>query len=153
MTVGSRGGPRKLYEDPDEMQKDVNKYFDSITKVIEDADGNKIRVYHRPPTVAGLAVALDTNRSTLLRYQKEYGDEFHNIISRAKEKIEAYAAEELYRTKGTTRGVMFALTNNYPDWNKEQNVNINQTTQDITDMSEEERNKRIQELRNKLNKD
>ena len=100
-----------------------------------------------------MAVALDTSRSTLLRYQKEYGDEYHNIIKRAKEKIEAYAEEELYRTKGTTRGVVFALTNNFADWNKEKNVNINQKTEDISGLSEAERKERIKELRNKLAED
>lgn len=63
-----------MFESPEKLQALIDKYF-------EDCDANN-EIY----TVTGLAMALDTDRATLVRY--EHKDEFYNTIKKAKQKIE-----------------------------------------------------------------
>lgn len=63
-----------MFESPEKLQELIDKYF-------EDCDAND-EIY----TVTGLAMALDTDRATLVRYGHK--DEFYNTIKKAKQKIE-----------------------------------------------------------------
>ncbi len=104
--MGEVGRPRR-FDSAEEMQEAIDKYFAKCDE--ED----------RPYTVTGLAYALGTTRKTLLDYQNKYEEEFCNTINRAKTKIEMYAEEQLYRTKGSVNGVKFNLTNNF-NWQDKQ---------------------------------
>jgi hypothetical protein len=64
----------------------------------------------RPLTITGLALALDTNRETLLDYQSK--DEFSDTVTRAKLRIHNFAEESLWQPK-VAQGVIFNLKNNH----------------------------------------
>jgi len=71
--------------------------------------------YRLPPTMAGLALALDTNRTTLLHYGKGEGTRdsgFIPVIARAKTRIAEFAEEALY-AKEASIGARFALEVNH----------------------------------------
>lgn len=65
----------------------------------------------KPLTVSGLAVFLDCDRLTIINYSNK-DEEFFNTIKKAKQMIEAYAAESLH-TKSSVAGIIFSLKNNY----------------------------------------
>ena len=104
-TMNEVGRPSK-YASAEEMQKDIDKYFEYC-----DKNG-------KPYTVSGLANALDTNRQTLLNYEEK--EEFFDTIKKAKSKIEQFA-EELLFVGNNTAGVIFNLKNNY-GWKDKQEV-------------------------------
>lgn len=101
----------KLYENVEDLEKDIKKYF---------ADCDK---KGRPYTISGLAYALDMDRKTLLNYSKR--EEFFLTIKKAKLKIESQLEECLYRL-GNNSGVIFNLKNNYgwKDTSNENETNI-----------------------------
>ena len=99
-----------------EMQTAINEYFAKC-----DAED-------RPYTVSGLAVALDTNRQTLINYEGK--DEFVDTIKNAKAKIEAYNEEMLYNKNIPTVGVIFNLKNNY-GWKDKQEIEA-EVNSDVT---------------------
>ena len=78
---------------------------------------NRIELYFaecegkgRPYTMSGLALALGTTRSLLLRYEYKAG--FDRVIERAKEKVQNYAEEMLFSSKQVA-GIIFNLKNNF----------------------------------------
>lgn len=95
---------------PEELQKDIDKYFDECKET------------GVPLTITGLALALDTYREVLLNYQER--DEFTDTIKKAKQKIENFAEMQLYNKDVPTTGVIFNLKNNY-GWVDKQEVNTN----------------------------
>lgn len=75
---------------------------------------------HRPYTITGLALFLDMDRQSLLRYEKEYEDEFCYTIKRAKERVQEFVECCLFK-KGIAPGVIFNLKNNF-GWEEKQNI-------------------------------
>jgi len=100
----------------------IDAYFDSLTKTRtfrgKGDDGKPIsweEDYQVPPTMAGLALALDTTRVTLLHYGKGEGtrdDGFIPVIARAKMRIAEFAETALY-TREAGSGAQFALRVNH----------------------------------------
>lgn len=86
-------GRSKVYNDPEEMQADIDAYFKlcdtRVTKMYSKAAGDIIDVPNPTPyTIEGLCNALDCTRQTLLNYEKREGYEaYFDTISRAKSKI------------------------------------------------------------------
>jgi hypothetical protein len=103
------GKPLK-FKTPEILEQKIQTYFDSCYEYNE-ATGKTENI--RPLTISGLALALDTNRQTLLNY-KNYGDGYFDSIKKAKERVENWTEEQLYR-KTQVVGVIFNLKNNY-DW-------------------------------------
>jgi len=128
------GGRPLKFTNVEELQKQIDAYFSSCDSHVEDVtewvqardsqgklkkDKNGlnylIEVTHKvyteqiPYTVTGLALALGTNRSTLVNYEAR--DEFFDTIKRAKTKIEDFAEQRLYGSNPT--GTIFNLKNNY----------------------------------------
>lgn len=113
------GRPPK-YTEPEVMQAKIEEYFESCKgEFLTDADGNMrldkysmpIVVGARPPTVTGLALALGfTGRQALLDYQGR--EEFADIVTRAKSRVEQYCEERLFDKDGQ-RGAAFALSHNF----------------------------------------
>ena len=103
------GRPLK-FKTVEELQAKINAYFkkcDSRKATIVLKNGMKAKVPNpRPYTVTGLAIALGTNRQTLINYQEK--DEFFDAIAQAKLKCENYAEESLWMPKIAT-GVIFNL--------------------------------------------
>lgn len=119
------GRPKK-YSNTEQMQCIIDEYFKSCMKKkmhpsgmpVIDANGNYIYEFYRPPTMSGLAVALDIDRKTLLNYSKD--DQFFPTILRARMKIEMFTEEKLFE-KETCNGSKFSLSNNF-GWAEKQEV-------------------------------
>ncbi|KPU43022.1 hypothetical protein OXPF_34540 [Oxobacter pfennigii] len=130
------GRPRK-YKTAKAIEKAIEYYFDSITKTelafeniltgYEDEEktkpiynkipllnnaGEQIKttIYFENPSILGMCAHMGIDRATLLRYEQE--QEYCNTIKKAKEKIEKYLEEKLYRHEQVT-GIIFNLKNNF----------------------------------------
>jgi hypothetical protein len=117
MTVGR---PLK-FKTPKEIEDKANEYFNMC-----DEKG-------KPYTITGLAIALDTDRKTLINYGEK--EEFFHTIKKVKQIVENYAEEMLYRSSNTA-GVIFNLKNNY-GWVDKQEIDTK------VNMSYEEALKRV----------
>jgi len=100
------GKPLK-FKTPEELQQKISDY-------IEDCNKEGI-----PLTITGLALALDTNRQTLINYANK--DEYAHIVERAKLIIEN--AYELRLIESGRSGDIFALKNF--GWTDKQEVDSN----------------------------
>lgn len=121
-----KGRPPK-WTTPEELQKDIDKYFEECKKTGE------------PLTITGLAIALDTYRDVLLDYQEK--DEFSNTIKKAKQRIENFAEKKLYDKDVPTSGVIFNLKNNYGWVDKQEveskvNLSYENTLKEVADEDE-----------------
>jgi hypothetical protein len=143
MEEKSKVGRPLKFKTPEEMQVEIDKYFDSCfrpvrvfikdtNKYINLTDENEeiIKEQYKPFTMSGLAYALGMSRQALLNYSER--DEFVDTITRAKQKCEIYAEERLFDKDGN-RGAVFSLSNNFKGWadkqtietTKEPTININ----------------------------
>lgn len=136
MAKAKPGRPLK-FKDPVALQEAIDAYFGSCDphiakrKVkVPKADGShywaeeEYMTDQQPYTITGLALALDTNRYTLLNYQdpehypddvpEDIREEFIDTITRAKAKCEAYNERLLLDPENrNSKGVTFNLTNNF----------------------------------------
>lgn len=122
------GRPPK-YKSKEEIQEKIDAYFESCKgKALTDAEGspvldkngNVIFVDRKPPTITGLALALDfKSRQALLNYQGK--EEFNDTILRAKTAVEQYAEERLFDKDGAN-GAKFSLSNNFIGWKEKQQI-------------------------------
>ena len=99
--------------------KDLDEKIDAYFKEMDEKE--------RPYTITGLAVALDTNRETLIDYQNSDDPRkqiFSDAIKRAKIKIHNYTEESLWRN-GIQTGMIFNLKNN---WGWKDRSEIDNTT-------------------------
>ena len=111
------GRPRK-YTNVDELQELIDDYF------------NMCDNFQRPYTITGLALFLDMDRKSLLRYEKDYEDEFCHTITRAKERVQEFVECCLFK-KGIAQGVIFNLKNNF-GW--EENQKFDATVNNIVNI-------------------
>lgn len=117
------GRPPK-WKSVEELKNQIEAYFISI----EDPD--KPGCYLRPPTITGLAMALDTTRQTLLEYEGEVegrddkNPQFADTIKAAKVKCEQWVEENAMLGKANATFSIFNLKNNY-GWR-------DKTEQDVT---------------------
>lgn len=133
-----RPGRKFKFTDPKELRAKIENYFKSrdqhtekqLMEVGKDKNGLpryeavEVLVEAKPYGVAGLAVALDTNRTTLLEYEDEdhyteeispeVRDELINTIRWAKAAIEANVEEfATDPANKNAKGSIFSLTNNF----------------------------------------
>ena len=99
------GGRPLRFETPEELQTQVDIYFSTTERI----------------TLAGLALALDISRQTLLNYEER--EEFLDIIKKARERVEAKYEERLVYEQQPT-GVIFALKNMTWKDKTEQDLNL-----------------------------
>lgn len=101
------GEPHEAFRSASIMRRRVNEYFD-------DRDFKK-----KPYTVPGLALHLGLRTKVLMNYQYslEHAD-YQRVIDYALQRIEAYTAEQLMTSKGSTRGIEFLMQNNQGYANK-----------------------------------
>jgi len=129
------GGRPLKFKSIKELQKKCDEYFKSCyeTYTVRVKTGRKKtkkggykNIYKeekrtkllRPLTITGLALALDTNRQTLINYEEK--EEFFDTIKKAKLICENFAEEYLYTGKNVT-GAIFNLKNNY-DWKEKSEI-------------------------------
>lgn len=87
---------------------------------------DKCKENGEPILITGLALALDTDRKTLINYQNN--EMFFNTINKLKQQCECYAEEKLFVGNNTT-GAIFALKNY--GWKDKQDIEITHNV-DIT---------------------
>ena len=120
---------RRKFESAEELRERIDAYF-------SDCDVQK-----KPYTITGLALALDTNRQTLLRYEHEYDDqEIADLIRQAKARCESDVENRLLTGKGSPAGAIFWLKNN-AGWRDQTDVQVSggiDVTGRLAGMSEEE---------------
>lgn len=114
------GRPLK-FKSPKDIEDAANEYF----KICDEKG--------KPYTITGLAIALDTDRKTLLNYEDR--DEYFPTIKKVKQKVENYAEEKLFNGSNTA-GVIFNLKNNY-GWVDKQEIDTK------VNMSYEEKLKQV----------
>ena len=132
------GGRPRLYTEKEDLKKAIEDYFNSITitrpktvKVVIGYEGenNETPIYEdKPvlnnkgeqvyessyfenPSIIKMAHHIGMTRETLNQYSKQ--ELFSDTIKEAKERIEAYLENELYRYQGQVTGVIFNLKNNF----------------------------------------
>lgn len=133
------GRPR-IYETVEALDVRINEYFEYIKGNEDEAREPE------PPTVTGLTLHLGfCNKSTLYDYAKR--KEFSNSIKRALTLVEQSYEYNLYSKQAT--GSIFALKN--MGW-KDQKHHDHTTDGESLNMSPEEREARIKELKKKLSK-
>jgi hypothetical protein len=89
------GGRPLKFKSPEEILKKAEQYF------------RECRKQKRPITITGLALALDTSRETLMKYEGR--PEFADAVKKVKLVCENYAETQLYGRNPT--GAIFALKN------------------------------------------
>lgn len=104
------------YTSAEEMQEKIEAYFrdcegellrDENGKPMLTKNGEPIWIGRRPLTIQGLALALGfTSRQSLLNYRAKR--EFMDVLSRARLRVEQYAAEQLF-DRDAQRGAQFTL--------------------------------------------
>lgn len=114
------GRPRK-YKSVEELQRLIDEYFSQCDET------------RRPYTITGLALYLDMDRKSLLRYEKDYEDEFCHTITRAKERVQEFVECCLFK-KGIAQGVIFNLKNNFK-WEENIEVKTN-AIEDLTTLAD-----------------
>lgn len=128
-------GTKRRYMTPEHLQCMVDEYFESCNGPaldkngfpVYDRFGNVVKTQVRPWTVSGLALYLGIHTETLRKYTRGQIDTLLDemlvdtdpnhqtyalVVSRAKQKIEAYAEGRLYDHDGQ-RGAQFVLDRCY----------------------------------------
>ena len=90
-------GRKPKYTQAEEMQKKVDEYF------------GLCEVKEKPPTMSGLAMALDMSRQCLCDYSNK--DEFFDTIKKARQRVEVHLEERL--DGNGCAGTIFNLKNNF----------------------------------------
>ena len=85
-----------------------------------DAYFLRCKTENEPLTITGLAIALDTDRSTLIEYAENRGEEFSYTIRRAKTLVEQDYEKRLI-SRGNS-GDIFGLKNF--GWTDQQNIGL-----------------------------
>lgn len=118
--VGNDGGRPPIYDSPEEFQKKIEQYFNSLKGEFHYEEINNIKqkiwdVDPEYPTITGLTYFLGfESRSTLYEYAKKL--EFSHITKKAMLRVEKSYEMQLYNPKPT--GAIFALKN--MDWQDKQ---------------------------------
>lgn len=122
-------GRNPKYKSAAEMSAKIEEYFASLAgEPAMDDDGKPMTNKYgavvwlkppRPPTIPGIALALGfSSRQSLLNYQAK--EAFADVITRAKTRVEQYAAEMLY-DRDAARGAEFTLRCNF-GWRDDDNT-------------------------------
>lgn len=123
-------GQKRQFLSPEHLQCMVDEYFESCNgpviskdgQLVRDDQGNLVKTQVRPYALSGLALYLGVSTETLRRYRHGKLDTildelraetddvltFSKVVSRAKQRIEAYAETRLYDHDGQ-RGAQFVL--------------------------------------------
>lgn len=149
----------KKYSDK-AFEEAVAAYFKSISGMREARNGIgqpilndagapiMVRVYAVPPTISGLCLFLDIDRSTWQNYgDAESEPKKATVVRSARARIEAYLEEQLLTREKSVQGIIFNLQNNY-GWKNKTEVEIGEETRRsaIEHMSLSEKMAQIREV-------
>ena len=99
MYIKNQGGRPLLFETPEILQEKIDAYF-------KYCDENE-----QPYTISELALFLETDRITLVRYGER--DEFSNTIKKAKQKIESQFEKKALMGAYNPTIAIFLMKNNF----------------------------------------
>lgn len=118
-------GRPKLYENVEDMQKDIDKYF-------KDCDKKG-----KPYTMSGLANALEMSRQSLINYSND--DNFFDTIKKARFKVEQQLEENALIGTSNATFTIFNLKNNF-GWvdKQEQEITSKNRFNIVNDLPKEE---------------
>ena len=106
-------GRKRKYQTAKQLKAAVDAYFTAITYLgeINTATGERknIVVYLKPPSLAGLCLALDISRETWSQYGKDKA--LGAVVEFARMRVEEYWTERL--AGKSANGARFALANNF----------------------------------------
>lgn len=147
----NKGGRPLAFKSVEELQKKIDNYFleckEHAAPFIDKM--GKAVVISNPliPTIAGLAYAIGVDRQTIYNYANK--DEYFDTIKKARDYIVSCIESKLVNTNANAGGVIF-LAKNY-GYHDKQELGISGTiTEKVRNMTEEQRLKRIAELKSKL---
>lgn len=122
------GRPMK-FNSLEDLKNRIDNYFMSLQ--------NEKGEYIKPPTITGLALALDTNRETLCNYEDK--EEYFDTIKEAKSRCENWVEENALLGKSNATFSIFNLKNNYGWKDKtESDVSIKELPKPILDVIQED---------------
>ena len=114
-------GQYRKYKTPKDLQRRINRYFESCMESVRDQDGNivydkagnEVMVQVKPFTLSGMASFLGITTNTLRTYHTKakaglIPPEYADVVVMARQRIEEYAESQLY-TKDGSRGGEFIL--------------------------------------------
>lgn len=130
--MADHAGQPLLFKTKEALQEKIDAYFNSCYTV----NTEWVKECTRPLTISWLALELETSRQTLINYEQK--EQFFDTIKKAKQKIESWTEEQLYRNTQVT-GVIFNLKNNY-DWKDKQEIDqtIKAQINNMSDMPTDE---------------
>ena len=124
------------------LREAIERYFRSISRTIpaRDDTGGIIRndddeeikgvQFVVPPSVTGMCLYLDIDRSTWQNYaDAALHPELAGICQGARTRIEAYLEQELLTREKGVQGIIFNLQNNY-GWKQKQEVELGKDTRE-----------------------
>ena len=115
MYIKNQVGRPLLFETPEILQEKIDAYF----KYCDDNN--------QPYTISELALFLDTDRATLVRYGEK--EQFYNTIKKAKQKIESQFEKRALMGEYNPTITIFLMKNNFGYVDKtEQEVVVNEKT-------------------------
>ncbi|MBO4265472.1 MAG: hypothetical protein J5922_05275 [Clostridia bacterium] len=130
----------KAFSSPSDMEKKINRYFESISRRVPrcDKDGELIKNQNgddfyslewiEPPTLSGLCLYLNISKETFLRYGRN--EEYSKTVKWAMGVMENYLENALFRDK-QVQGVMFSLKSNY-GWDEKENQLLSKPGKDFS---------------------
>ncbi|NLD49890.1 MAG: hypothetical protein GX660_22330 [Clostridiaceae bacterium] len=136
----------KMFDEYKNAQKDhVKRVYNNRTKTIEEIN------YDKPLTLAGFCSYARIHRDTLNSYKNEH-EEFSDAIKMIYQECEADLIEKslLYEYSAPMTQHILNNAHGYSNMQKVESSNTNLNT-DLTSLSAEERQKRIDELMSKRN--
>lgn len=117
------GGRPLCFESPEDMAREIEGYFKSLTATVFDNNGVSVgKRWIGKPTVGGLAVYLGVDRKTIFNYSKS--DRFSPLIKRAKDIIHSFN-EQMLADGRNCIGAINTLVNLRDGWVSDQkNIQI-----------------------------
>lgn len=111
-------GRPPAYNTEEELQREIEDYFNSLLVAVYDEKGVQIGLkWRNKPTVGGLAVHLGIDRVTMHNYSKS--DRFFNTIKKAKDLIHSFNEQMLTEGKNPV-GAINTLINTSQFWVSDQ---------------------------------
>lgn len=107
------GRPPK-YDTVEQLEAVIIKYWENLRP-------------EQPPTVTGLALALDMTREGLIHYGEK--EEFADTIKKAKQQVEQFNEERLI-SGNSVAGVIFNLKNNF-NWKDKTEQEVSSTVKTV----------------------